>query len=221
MKPIHSPADFQNMLEAERAIVFIFYQWSSLAGLARKTMAQWQSQSAGRLAELHCSFYELDPDGHPYTWSWMGGSGGHTADGERDRDLVAWLSRGRLLAFMPGIEGVQAGALQRVTEDCFVLGKAPSAESLEMLQCEPPPFDGGLLKILCCPETHQSLALAEASVVDKLNQRLAAGGLRNRAGRLVTETIEEGLVRADGRYLYPMRRNIPALLVEEAIPLER
>jgi uncharacterized protein YbaR (Trm112 family) len=63
------------------------------------------------------------------------------------------------------------------------------------------------------------LALAEASVLDKVNQRMVAGRLQNRAGQAVQERIEDGLVRADGRYLYPMRRNIPVLLVDEAIPL--
>ena len=89
------------------------------------------------------------------------------------------------------------------------------------MQTEPAPLDLDLLKILCCPETHQALALAEAAVLDKVNERLTAGRLQNRAGRPLREKIEDGLVRTDGRYLYPMRRNIPILLVDEAIPLDQ
>jgi uncharacterized protein YbaR (Trm112 family) len=36
----------------------------------------------------------------------------------------------------------------------------------------------------------------------------------------VTEEVKEGLVRADGKVLYPVRDDIPIMLVDEAIPLE-
>jgi uncharacterized protein YbaR (Trm112 family) len=35
----------------------------------------------------------------------------------------------------------------------------------------------------------------------------------------VTEPVDGGLVRSDGRFLYPIRDDIPIMLVEEAIPL--
>ena len=34
------------------------------------------------------------------------------------------------------------------------------------------------------------------------------------------EQIEAGLVREDGRILYPVRDDIPVMLIDEAIPLE-
>ena len=77
-----------------------------------------------------------------------------------------------------------------------------------------------LLEILCCPESHQSLAVAEPSVVEKLNQAIAAEKLHNRRGDIVREKIDSGLTRADGKFLYPIRHDIPILLVDEAIPLE-
>ena len=80
-------------------------------------------------------------------------------------------------------------------------------------------IDASLLKILCCPETHQGLRIAEATLLEKLNDRIAAGKLQNRAGRPVTERLESGLIRVDGQCLYPVRHDIPILLVDEAIPL--
>ena len=80
-------------------------------------------------------------------------------------------------------------------------------------------IDTELLKILCCPETHQEVRLAEAAVLEKLNGQIAAGTLKNRAGQPVQEKIEGGLIRADGKYLYPVRRDIPVMLVDEGIPL--
>ena len=80
-------------------------------------------------------------------------------------------------------------------------------------------IDPDLLKILCCPETHQDVRLAEPAVIDKLNQQIAASALKNRAGQPVQEKIDAGLIRADGKFLYPIRRNIPVMLVDEGIPL--
>jgi uncharacterized protein len=76
-----------------------------------------------------------------------------------------------------------------------------------------------LLAILRCPETRQALALADAALLARLNAQLAAGALRNAAGRQITAQLEAGLVRADGRAFYPMRNGVPMLLVDEAIPL--
>jgi len=81
-------------------------------------------------------------------------------------------------------------------------------------------IDSELLKVLCCPETHQTVRWAETALVEKLNQQIAAGVLQNRGGRSVTEKIGAGLVRADGRVLYPIRGNIPIMLVDEAIALK-
>ena len=80
-------------------------------------------------------------------------------------------------------------------------------------------IDAELLKILCCPETHQDLRPAEPGLITQLNAQIAAGGLKNRAGQPVKEKIDEGLVRADGKFLYPIRRNIPVMLVDEALAL--
>jgi uncharacterized protein len=80
-------------------------------------------------------------------------------------------------------------------------------------------IDPDLLKILCCPETHQPLAPAAAPVIENLNQQITAGSLKNRAGKPVSEKLDAGLVRSDGKFLYPVRNNLPILLVDEAIPL--
>jgi len=80
-------------------------------------------------------------------------------------------------------------------------------------------IDPELLKIMCCPETHQPIALAEPSLIEKLNQQIAAGQLKNRAGQPVKEKIDAGLVREDRKFLYPIRGNIPIMLIDEAIPV--
>ena len=77
-----------------------------------------------------------------------------------------------------------------------------------------------LLEILVCPETKQPLTVAPDALVAQLNERIAQGALTNRSGAAVTEAIDSGLVREDGRYLYPVRDDIPIMLIDEAIELD-
>lgn len=80
-------------------------------------------------------------------------------------------------------------------------------------------IDPQLLEILCCPETRQDVKPADEALVASLNARVEAGTLTNRAGEPVRERLDGGLVRADGKVLYPIREDIPVMLVDEAIPL--
>ncbi len=77
-----------------------------------------------------------------------------------------------------------------------------------------------LLEILVCPETKQTLKLADAGTLERVNQAVAAGGLKNQGGNRVKDRIEEGLVREDGNVLYPVKDDIPVMLLDEAIRLE-
>jgi uncharacterized protein len=77
-----------------------------------------------------------------------------------------------------------------------------------------------LLSILCCPETHQPLRLADETLVSRLNELIQAGKLKNRGDEPVTELIDAALVRQDGTCVYPIRQNLPVLLVNQAIPIQ-
>ena len=80
-------------------------------------------------------------------------------------------------------------------------------------------IDEKLLEILVCPETKESVQLADKKLVDGINQAISKGVLKSRNGEPVSEEIDGGLVRKDGKFLYPIRDEIPIMLIEEAIPL--
>ncbi|MFA5160266.1 MAG: hypothetical protein WC484_07175 [Candidatus Omnitrophota bacterium] len=76
-----------------------------------------------------------------------------------------------------------------------------------------------LLSILCCPETKQSLTVADASLIGKINQKIEKHELKTRNGKAVDQKIESGLIREDKQYLYAIREDVPIMLIDEAIPL--
>ena len=80
--------------------------------------------------------------------------------------------------------------------------------------------DQELLDMLCCPETKEDVSLADTGLIETLNRKVEAGQLRNRGGETVKEKMDSGLIRADRKYLYPVREDIPIMLIDEAIPLE-
>ena len=81
-------------------------------------------------------------------------------------------------------------------------------------------IDKDLLAILCCPDTKQDVSLAEEAFIAKLNGAVSRGHLKNKANKLITEPLDGGLIRADRQILYPIREDIPVMLIEEGIPLE-
>jgi uncharacterized protein len=82
-------------------------------------------------------------------------------------------------------------------------------------------LDQELLAILACPETKEPVHLADELLVQRVNAAIDAKKLVNREGEPVTERIEAGLVREDGKYLYPVRDDIPVMLIGEAIELSQ
>ena len=80
--------------------------------------------------------------------------------------------------------------------------------------------DPELLEILVCPETHQPVRSAGAEVLERLNGAIRSGGVTNRHGDAVSEPIDEGLIREDDKVLYPVRDDIPIMLIDEAIELD-
>ena len=81
-------------------------------------------------------------------------------------------------------------------------------------------IDQELLDILVCPETKQPVRLADQDLLKLLNEAIEAGDVADRGGNAVQSKIEEGLVREDGLLLYPIRDDIPIMLIDAAVPLD-
>jgi uncharacterized protein YbaR (Trm112 family) len=81
----------------------------------------------------------------------------------------------------------------------------PACRSID-LPLDTQRVDDELLEVLCCPVTHQTLRIADQAALMSASAK---------ASRL----ISEGLIREDGKILYPLSNGIPLLVPEEGIPL--
>ena len=80
-------------------------------------------------------------------------------------------------------------------------------------------LDPEFVKILVCPDNRTPVRIAAEQEITNLNQKIAEGSLQNIGGRKVNDKLDGGLIREAGDRLYPVRKNIPVMLVEEAIKL--
>ena len=80
-------------------------------------------------------------------------------------------------------------------------------------------LDQDLVDLLACPETQQSLTLADDAMMIKMNEAIASGTLLNRDKKKITQSLDTVLIREDQQYAYPVINGIPVLIVEEGISL--
>lgn len=73
---------------------------------------------------------------------------------------------------------------------------------------------------LVCPLTQQALSSADAALVERINAAIADGRARFAGGETIADRLDGGLVRDDGRLLYPIIRGIPLLTIDRAIALD-
>jgi uncharacterized protein YbaR (Trm112 family) len=74
-----------------------------------------------------------------------------------------------------------------------------------------------LQNMLRCPDDRSELVRADATLIARINARIASGRAVNRGGRTLAQPIDAGLVRTGGDILYPIVDGIPRLLIDEGI----
>jgi len=80
-------------------------------------------------------------------------------------------------------------------------------------------IDKDLVDILRCVENGQSLRLADQQTLDSLNEKIRQGALAERSGGKVDEPLQACLVREDNKLCYPVRNDIPLMILSKAIEM--
>ena len=62
---------------------------------------------------------------------------------------------------------------------------------------------------------------SDTDILVEVNQAIAEGRILNVDGAPVNEPLQDGLLREDGKILYPVRDAIPVMLIGEGIPMDQ
>ncbi len=82
-------------------------------------------------------------------------------------------------------------------------------------------IDKDLVALYRCPETLQTVSVADSILIQRINDAVTRGSLQTKGKKPVSTQLEGGLIREDQRILYPIRENIPDMLIENGIPLDQ
>ncbi len=110
MEKIKTEAQFEKVLLLEKAMVFIFFDWSGQAHLSKKVLSEWESK-----AELQIPLFELDPDDLTSVSKWVleevkerGGYGS-----------LIWLKNGKISGIEMNVGNSEFSELERKTGELF------------------------------------------------------------------------------------------------------
>lgn len=78
-----------------------------------------------------------------------------------------------------------------------------------------------LLALLVCPETHQDVSLASPDEIACINAAIGKGQVHTVAGLTVEQPVDGALIRVDRAVAYPVRDDIPVMLVAEGLDLSQ
>lgn len=82
-------------------------------------------------------------------------------------------------------------------------------------------IDKAWVAIYRCPETLQTVSIADSSLIQRLNDAVIRGSLQTKGNKPVSAQLEGGLIREDQQILYAIRKDIPDMLIENGIPLDQ
>lgn len=81
------------------------------------------------------------------------------------------------------------------------------------------PFDPSVLELLRCPVTHSALREMSAIELEKLNDSIRGGNVKDRQGNAVADEFKSGLINADQSIGWSIRGGIMQLIADEGIDL--
>ena len=85
----------------------------------------------------------------------------------------------------------------------------------------PMPIDRKLLEILCCPVSKQALTVLSPEQLALINKQIATGSVATADDRVITASLNEGLITKNQQRIYRIDDDIPVMLEKESIPADQ
>jgi len=82
-------------------------------------------------------------------------------------------------------------------------------------------MDSQLLSLLRCPETKGVLRTATPAELEQINIAIRNSAVRNRNGELISELLDDCLICDSAGLCYPVRDDLPLMLIGEAFDTPR
>ena len=86
---------------------------------------------------------------------------------------------------------------------------------------DPMPIDRKLLEILCCPVSKQALTVLSFEQLALINKQIATGSITTADDRVITASLNEGLITNNQQRIYRIDDDIPVMLEKESIPADQ
>ena len=83
------------------------------------------------------------------------------------------------------------------------------------------PVDRKLLEILCCPVSKQALTVLSPEQLALINKQIATGSVATADDRVITASLNEGLITKNQQRIYRIDDDIPVMLEKESIPADQ
>lgn len=110
MKKIETEAEFESILLLEKAMVFIFAEWSGEARIAEKILTEWETKS-----NLEVPLFELDIDESELISKWIY----EEAKDRHGYGSLVWLRSGVICGFEIAVVRCGISEIEKKTVEIF------------------------------------------------------------------------------------------------------
>jgi hypothetical protein len=115
VRSIKTQTEFESAISAEKAIIFITFDWSGQAKLSEYVVAEWRRTWNLSHRDLHIPFFKLEPDELSFTHEWVRDTvkerGGYGA--------LVWIKDGAIADYEPNVTYAGIRDIVRRTETIF------------------------------------------------------------------------------------------------------
>ncbi|HWD21123.1 MAG TPA: hypothetical protein VHB20_17780 [Verrucomicrobiae bacterium] len=113
--------DFEAMLRADKAIVFVFYDWSGPAHMSKPVVEHWEAEWRALHPSALVGFYFWNPDKFKddKSWRWLGEQPNGAKEIEGGNGSVLWICNGHSVGYVSSAIRTGKDKLSLLTQQYF------------------------------------------------------------------------------------------------------